>query len=167
MGARGDAEDRGAGRDLLLGAASYRRSQWPGRHRLHPAVRGNDARSVRQWPARFARGAEVMTTTNERTCVIGAGGAGLAALRALRLRGIAVDCFERGSDVGGNWRYENDSGTSSAYASLHTNVSRPRMQFPSFPMPKSFGDFVHHADMARYFEAYARKFRLYPHIQFS
>src|SRR5947209_8079179 len=107
------------------------------------------------------------STARERTCIIGAGCSGLAALRAVARRGIAVDCFERGSDVGGNWRYENDSGTSSAYASLHTNVSRPRMQFPSFPMPKSYGDFVHHTDMARYFEAYADRFGLNPHIRYG
>ena len=60
--------------------------------------------------------------------VIGAGSSGLAVLKALREHGIAAECFERGSDVGGLWRYDNDNGLSSAYASLRTNVSRPRMQ---------------------------------------
>ena len=72
--------------------------------------------------------------------VIGAGSSGLAILKALREHGIAAECFERGSDVGGLWRYGNDNGLSSAYASLRTNVSRPRMQYPSFPMPGSYGD---------------------------
>ena len=89
--------------------------------------------------------------------VIGAGSSGLAVLGALRRHGIAVDGFERGSEVGGLWRYDNDNdnGLSSAYASLRTNVSRPRMQYPSFPMPSSYGDFPHHRDMAAYLEAYA------------
>lgn len=73
--------------------------------------------------------------------VIGAGSSGLAVLKALREQGVAVECFERGCDVGGLWRYENENGLSGAYASLRTNVSRSRMQYPSFPMPDSYGDF--------------------------
>jgi glycine/D-amino acid oxidase-like deaminating enzyme len=98
--------------------------------------------------------------------VIGAGSSGLAALKALRERGIAVDCFERGSDVGGLWRYENDNGLSGAYASLRTNVSRERMQYPSFPMPRSYDDFPSHSDMAAYLEAYAEAFELRELIRF-
>src|SRR5215207_5517774 len=90
--------------------------------------------------------------------VIGAGSSGLAVLRALRGRGLAVYCFERGSQAGGLWRYQNDNGLSSAYASLRTNVSRPRMEYPSFPMPAVYGDFPHHSDMAAYLEAYGASF---------
>lgn len=100
-------------------------------------------------------------------CVVGAGSAGLAVLRELSLRGFDVECFERGSSVGGNWRYENDSGTSSAYRSLRCNVSRKRMQYPSFPMPSTYDDFPHHTDMAAYLEAYAAAFRLHRHIRFQ
>jgi dimethylaniline monooxygenase (N-oxide forming) len=99
--------------------------------------------------------------------VIGAGSSGLAVLKALREQGVAVACFERGSDVGGLWRYENDSGLSGAYASLRTNVSRSRMQYPSFPMPRSVADFPHHSDMAAYLGAYAEAFGLRPLINFG
>ena len=50
-----------------------------------------------------------------RVCVIGAGSSGIAACQALHGRGIPFDCFEAGSSVGGNWRYDNDNGMSSAY----------------------------------------------------
>src|SRR5215472_3117424 len=103
----------------------------------------------------------------DRVCVIGAGSSGLAALRALESRGFRVECFEKGSAVGGTWRYENDSGTSAAFASLRCNVSRRRMQYPSFPMPRAYGDFPSHRDMAAYFEAYVDRFQLWPHIRFS
>jgi cation diffusion facilitator CzcD-associated flavoprotein CzcO len=96
--------------------------------------------------------------------VIGAGSTGLAVLRAL---GANAVCVERGSNVGGLWRYENDNGLSSAYASLRTNVSRPRMQYPSFPMPDSFGDFPHHTDMAAYLDSYADAFGLRERIRFG
>ena len=98
--------------------------------------------------------------------VIGAGSSGLAALRALREQDIAVECFERGSDLGGLWRYQNDNGLSGAYASLRTNVSRRRMQYPSFPMPRSYADFPGHRDMAAYLDAYAEAFGLREFIRF-
>jgi cation diffusion facilitator CzcD-associated flavoprotein CzcO len=104
---------------------------------------------------------------NAPICVIGAGGSGLAALKTLLERRIPAVCFERGSNVGGNWRYENDSGLSPAYRSLRCNVSRRRMQYPSFKMPKSYGDYPGHQRMAEYFEAYADRFGLRPHIRFS
>jgi dimethylaniline monooxygenase (N-oxide forming) len=100
----------------------------------------------------------------ERICVVGAGTSGLAMCRELKRRGVAFDCFERGSEVGGNWRIDNDSGAAAAYESLHTNVSRRRMQYPSTPMPRSFGDFVSHQDMARYLAGYADEHDLRGHI---
>ena len=106
------------------------------------------------------------STVSDATCVIGAGSAGLAAIKELVERGIPVEAFEQGSDLGGNWRYENDAG-SGAYASLRTNVSRARMQYPSLPMPKDYGDFVRHDDMARYLDAYAQRFGLRRQIRFS
>jgi dimethylaniline monooxygenase (N-oxide forming) len=99
--------------------------------------------------------------------VIGAGSTGLAVMRMLGERGIAARCIERGSSVGGLWRYENDSGMSAAYASLRTNVSRPRMQYPGFPMPDTLDDFPHHTDMAEYLDSYADAFGLRERIRFG
>jgi dimethylaniline monooxygenase (N-oxide forming) len=99
--------------------------------------------------------------------VVGAGGSGLAVLKALRDEGIGCECFERGSAIGGNWRYENDSGLSAAYASLRTNVSRQRMQFRSLPMPESYGDFPHHTEMAEYLDAFADRYGLRQRIRFG
>ena len=50
----------------------------------------------------------------KRVCIIGAGSSGIAAAQVLDARGVAFDCFETGSEVGGNWRYLNDNGMSSA-----------------------------------------------------
>jgi len=104
--------------------------------------------------------------TKADVAVIGAGSSGLAALRALRDQGLEVDCYERGSRVGGLWRYENDNGLSGAYASLRTNVSRERMQYPTFPMPSSYADFPGHRDMAAYLDSYAHFFGLNDLIRF-
>ena len=61
----------------------------------------------------------------DAVCVMGAGGAGLAAAQALKVRDPPFVVYEAGSGIGGNWRYANDSGLCSTYASLTTNVSRP------------------------------------------
>jgi dimethylaniline monooxygenase (N-oxide forming) len=99
--------------------------------------------------------------------VIGAGSSGLPVLKALRQQRVAVECLERGSDVGGLWRYGNDNGLSGAYVSLRTNVSRARMQYPSFAMPESYGDFPHHSEMDAYLGAYADAYGLRASIRFG
>src|SRR3954454_11640404 len=87
-----------------------------------------------------------------RVCVVGAGSSGIAACKVLQERGIPFDCFEKGSGVGGNWRYGNDNGMSSAYRSLFINTSRRRMEYASYPMPDEYPDYPHHTQIAEYFD---------------
>ena len=75
-------------------------------------------------------------------------------------RGIPFDCFEKGSRIGGNWRYENDNGMSSAYRSLHINTSRQVMAFKTLPMPDHYPDYPNHFQMAAYFDEYVDHFGL-------
>jgi cation diffusion facilitator CzcD-associated flavoprotein CzcO len=99
--------------------------------------------------------------------VIGAGSSGIAALKALAERGIPVDCFEKSDRAGGNWVFANSNGMSSAYRSLHTNTSRDRMEYSDFPMPRSYPDFPHHTQIARYFTDYVERFGLDRWITFE
>src|SRR5688500_2663843 len=101
-----------------------------------------------------------------RVCVIGAGSSGIAACQVLKARGIPFDCFEKGSAVGGNWRYDNDNGMSSAYRSLHINTSRNLMAYRTFPMPADYPDYPHHTQIAKYFDDYVDHFGLREHITF-
>ena len=105
-------------------------------------------------------------TSTADVCIIGAGCAGLVTAKALLARGIAFEVFEKGSDLGGMWRYENDSGVSSAYRSLHIDTSRKSLGYPDFPIPESMPDFLSHEQVLQYFEAYADHFKLRPHIRF-
>jgi dimethylaniline monooxygenase (N-oxide forming) len=102
----------------------------------------------------------------EKVCVIGAGGSGIVACQVLNARRIPFDCFEKGSQVGGNWRYENDNGMSSAYKSLHINTSRRVMAFKALPMPDHFPDYPNHFQMAAYFDEYVDHFGLREKIRF-
>ncbi len=102
-----------------------------------------------------------------KTCIIGAGGSGVTAAQVLQARGIDFDCFEKGSYVGGNWRYENDNGMSSAYRSLHINTSRRVMAFKSLPMPEDYPDYPDHFQMAAYFDEVIDRYRLRERIRFN
>jgi dimethylaniline monooxygenase (N-oxide forming) len=102
-----------------------------------------------------------------RVCVIGAGSSGIAAIKALRDRGIPFDCFEKSDRVGGNWVFGNKNGMSAAYRDLFINVSRERMQYADYPMPKSIPDFPHHTHIARYFDDYVDHFALRELIEFE
>jgi len=88
-------------------------------------------------------------------CIIGAGSSGVTVAKSLKEKGLAFDIFEKGSDIGGMWRYENDNGQSSCYASLHIDTSRPNLGYSDFPIDPSLPDFLSHAQFLRHLEAYA------------
>jgi dimethylaniline monooxygenase (N-oxide forming) len=102
-----------------------------------------------------------------KVCIVGAGSSGLTACQVLAARGIEFDCFEKGSMIGGNWRYENDNGTSSAYKSLHINSARKLMSYRAFPMPEDYPDYPSHFQVAKYFDDYAERFGLNEKIAFN
>jgi dimethylaniline monooxygenase (N-oxide forming) len=101
-----------------------------------------------------------MSERGATACIIGAGSSGITALQVLRASGIDVDCFEIGSGVGGNWRYQNDNGVSSAYRSLHINTSRQAMEYAAYPMPETLPDYPSHWQIAAYFDDFVDHFGL-------
>jgi cation diffusion facilitator CzcD-associated flavoprotein CzcO len=101
----------------------------------------------------------------DTVCVIGAGAAGLTAVKNLKEHGFAVDCFERETAVGGAWNWRHDR--SPVYASTYLISSRPFTEYPDFPMPDSWPDYPHHSQLLSYFERYADHFDLRQHIWFG
>jgi thioredoxin reductase len=104
---------------------------------------------------------------SSKVCVIGAGSSGIAACQVLNARGIDFDCFEKGSQVGGNWRFENDNQMSSAYRSLHINTSRGLMAYRTYPMPGDYPDYPNHFQIAAYFDDYVDHFGFRGKITFQ
>lgn len=101
-----------------------------------------------------------------RVCIIGAGCSGMTAAKALKDAGIPFDCYEKGSDIGGLWRFGNDNGMSNIYKSLHINTHRDRMEYRDYPMPDHYPDYPSHELIYDYFKDYANVFGLNDHIQF-
>lgn len=98
-------------------------------------------------------------------CVIGAGSSGLAAIKNLTERGFKVDCYERETGIGGAWNWRHDR--SPMYASTHLISSKPLTQFPDFPMPDDWPDYLGHRQLLEYFGRYADHFGLREHIWFG
>src|SRR5205807_3202202 len=93
-------------------------------------------------------------------CVIGAGVSGLTACKALSDFGVPLTCFEASDEVGGNWYFQNPNGVSSAYRSLHIDISKPSISFRDFPMPDRYPDYPHHTHIFEWLCDYADAFAL-------
>ena len=99
--------------------------------------------------------------------MIGAGVSGLTACKALVDFGVPFTCFEASDEVGGNWYFQNPNGVSSAYRSLHIDISKPSISFRDFPMPDRYPDYPHHSHILEWLRDYADAFGLREHIRFN
>lgn len=102
-----------------------------------------------------------------RICIIGAGISGIATSKFLKEKGLAYDCFEASSVLGGNWVFKNPNRMSSAYRSLHIDTSKKKLEFPDFPMPAEYPTFCHHTHIRQYFEDLVDHFDLRKAIRFE
>lgn len=108
-----------------------------------------------------------MTDPAPRVCIIGAGISGIATGKFLKEKGVAYDCFEASSTLGGNWVFKNPNGMSAAYRSLHIDTSKRKLEFPDFQMPAEYPTFCHHSHMHQYFEDLVDHFGLRAAIRFE
>ena len=100
-----------------------------------------------------------------RTCVVGAGPAGLAMTRALMRYGLDFDCFERHDDVGGIWDQSNPG--SPMYDSAHFISSRGLSGFHGYPMPEEMPDYPRHSQVLAYLKNFAATYGLRERITTS
>jgi cation diffusion facilitator CzcD-associated flavoprotein CzcO len=98
-------------------------------------------------------------TDRPRYCVIGAGAAGLAAIRALQERGLDFDCFEATDRVGGHWHTDYDA--------LHLITPRSGSGFRGDPMPDAWADFPRRSQMVEYLEGHADRHDLRARVTFG
>ena len=100
-----------------------------------------------------------------RTCVVGAGPAGLAMTRALMRYGLDFDCFERHDDVGGIWDQSNPGPP--MYDSAHFISSRGLSGFHGYPMPEEMPDYPRHSQVLAYLKNFAATYGLRERITTS
>lgn len=101
----------------------------------------------------------------EKYCVIGAGAAGLAASKYLKVAGIPFDTIELGSEVGGLWDYSRSD--SPMYKNTHLIGHKLTQPYTDFPMPQSYPEYPGHRLVFNYLRDYAKHFKLYDNIQFD
>lgn len=105
-----------------------------------------------------------------RIAVIGAGPSGITALKNLLDQGLDAVTFDRNEEVGGNWIYSENESHSSVFETTHIISSKTLSQYEDFPFDEfdpETADYPSHEVLRNYFQAYARKFNLYPFIRFG
>ena len=105
-----------------------------------------------------------------KIAVIGTGPSGITALKNLLDQGLDAVAFDRNEEVGGNWIYSEKESHSSVFETTHIISSKTLSQYEDFPFDEfdpETADYPSHEVLRNYFQAYARKFNLYPFIQFG
>ena len=102
---------------------------------------------------------------HDRVCIVGAGPAGLATGRALKLAGIEFDIVEKHSAVGGIW--DPDNPGSPMYESAHFISSKTMSGHYGFPMPDSYPDYPSHRQILEYIRSFSAAFGLDKHVEFN
>ena len=105
--------------------------------------------------------------TSKRIAVIGAGAMGLTSIKCCKEVGFEPVCFEKSNDLGGLWRYHDDTAEGSASVMRNTvmNSSKETSAFSDFPPPKEFPIFLPHSKMYEYLRMYAEHFDLEKNIR--
>ncbi|RDB29788.1 Flavin-containing monooxygenase FMO GS-OX3 [Hypsizygus marmoreus] len=119
-----------------------------------------------------------ITDASKTICIIGAGPAGLAALKIIldssqyRAEQWKPTAFEARGCVGGVWvpappTPTDDPPLTPLYDSLTTNLPHPIMAFTSYSFPPSTPLFPHAPVVHKYLEDYADHFHLRQHIKLT
>lgn len=112
---------------------------------------------------------------NLSVCIIGAGAAGLCAIKNSVDHGLNVNAFELSKNIGGTWVYTDEIGMdkygndihSSMYKDLVTNIPKEIMGYPDLPFIDREDSYITSKDVLNYYNWYAKKFDLMKYIRFE
>ncbi|KAG5680248.1 hypothetical protein PVAND_009770 [Polypedilum vanderplanki] len=111
-----------------------------------------------------------------KLCIIGAGAAGLCAIKnAINYGFEDITAYEQASEIGGTWVYTDEIGKdkygleihSSMYQGLQTNLPKEIMHYPDFPFPEQEKSYITAEEVLRYYQSYADTFNLRKFIKFE
>ncbi|KAG5330695.1 SNO1 oxygenase, partial [Acromyrmex charruanus] len=110
-----------------------------------------------------------------KIAVIGAGAAGLAALRHCisGTYGDQVVCYEKTDQIGGTWVYREQTGFdryglpihTSMYKSLRANLPKEVMGYPDFQIPEGPVSYPTRTQILDFLNIYCDHFKLRPYIR--
>ncbi|XP_031844708.2 senecionine N-oxygenase [Nomia melanderi] len=110
-----------------------------------------------------------------KIAVIGAGSAGLAALRHCASGEIdcEVVCYEKTDQIGGTWVYREETGVdkyglpihTSMYKNLRTNLPKEVMGYPDYPVPDAPESYLTRTQMLNFLNSYCDHFKLRQYIR--
>ncbi|CAL7946422.1 unnamed protein product [Xylocopa violacea] len=111
-----------------------------------------------------------------KVAVIGAGSAGLAALRHCTsgTYDTQVVCYEKTDQVGGTWVYREETGFdryglpihTSMYKNLRTNLPKEVMGYPDYPVPDSPESYLTRTQILEFLNSYCDHFNIRQYIRF-
>lgn len=93
--------------------------------------------------------------------IVGAGLSGLVTAKTCLEYGYKIKLYEKESELGGVW------ASSRRYPGVTTQNTKDTYFFSDFPMPSHFPQWPSGEQVQSYLTAYAKKFNVFPFIQFS
>ena len=106
---------------------------------------------------------------SQKVAIIGAGVAGLTALKTALESGLEATAFERDSQIGGLWNCPDKTKArhSCVQISTVTNTSKHMTCFSDFPMPIDWPNYLCVPKLMEYLEMYADHFKLMNRIHLN
>ncbi|KAF2438196.1 FAD/NAD(P)-binding domain-containing protein [Karstenula rhodostoma CBS 690.94] len=108
-----------------------------------------------------------MSFGDTKIAIVGAGPAGIAALKEFRDLGFDVTVFEKRSNVGGVWAWTEDAGSTTALKETKLCNNKYSLVLSDYSLPKDFPWTVSAPELGSYFSSYAKHFDLYRSIHFN
>ncbi|KAF4973970.1 hypothetical protein FZEAL_9077 [Fusarium zealandicum] len=108
-----------------------------------------------------------MDTSRIHVAVIGAGPAGLTAIKSLLEEGFQVTCFERRPDAGGIWAFSDNPQYTSVTKGTRAQLSKFLLPFSDYPVPDVFPIHPNAEHLVKYYQSYATHFGLVERIVFN
>ncbi|GFY40615.1 dimethylaniline monooxygenase 5 [Trichonephila inaurata madagascariensis] len=109
-----------------------------------------------------------MMSVCKKVAIIGAGPAGLRAIKNLKDEGLEPVCFERTGHLGGLWRFHDEDmdGLASVMKTTIINTSKELGACSECPPPAEYPNYMHHNQMYEYIKSLAIKGDCVRHIKF-
>lgn len=104
-----------------------------------------------------------------RVAVIGAGAAGITAVKTCLEYGYDVVCFEKSDNLGGVWYFKPGEceGQGSVMRSTVMNTSKEMVAFSDFIPPQEYGIYMHNRHTLSYLRSYAEHFGVVSRVRFE